>query len=598
MAQSAVNDAQRSGVRRAEKQGRRRKRKAAERTAAGAVAVAAVATLGFGQTVGAGQAEALSSGDVAAVQAVVTSPSTALGSLIGKVVNDPALQTTLDQWRIKACATGGTSGGADCSKSTGTGIAIVVPTSVDLVPRVLYVPIQGALDNDILQYVLHLAGVSASIPDAPEAIGSARVVGSGFQFAYASGGGEATAISYLPVSLATAGASDGRKAYAFAVVGMANAWTTSDVPITVLGQGTGLKIPGIKSVSCYGGVTAAYAEGVGACTNILGTFDVRLDQQQSIPEFQSALTDPTAVLFDPASVFGQVVTQLLNGQPLTLSKDFTRLTVGGDRTDAYGLPVLFTLTSDYGTQAPIVAHWLGSSITFNPLVNVNGKAKPNHLGLPVITLGDVDTAQLLPTVDIPAIAFPFGLPSVGPFGETGSAARSAGQITALRATSGDAVVPTRAAAASAVDNSTTPASENNTAAQETDDVSVSVPSADSQTAPAQADSHDEDASRPQAQREASSDPAPQAGADSPNTTPVDGGASAYVGKHRSPDDYVGKHRSTDTGGQVGASSQDGTGSQERAGSHSGAESHTGAAGQAGAVSHAETNSSASSANAE
>ncbi|GAC47148.1 hypothetical protein [Gordonia aichiensis] len=559
MAQSAVNDAQRSGVRRAEKQGRRRKRKAAERTAAGAVAVAAVATLGFGQTVGAGQAEAGVTDDV--VNAIVTG------------AGDIAAF-----WNVDVCANGEKRGNANCSDASKLGIAVVLPDEVSVVPS----------DNN-------------------KSHGSAVVRGSGYEFALAAREGKATAIAFLPVSLATAGATDGRTAWSFAVLGMANAWTTDTTDVTLWYGGPGAPlVPGIKSVGCYGGATAAYAEGVGACANVAGTFDFRYNElaanktKLTTPEVQFALTDPTAVISDPAGVFTDVLRALLNGETPWLSKDFTRLTVGGDRTDAYGLPVLFTLTSDYGTQAPIVVHWLGSSITFNPLVNVNdnGKAKPNHLGIPVITFGDVDTAQLLPTVDIPAIAFPFGLPSVGPFGETGSAARSAGQITALRATSGDAVVPTRAAAASAVDNSTTPASENNTAAQETDDVSVSVPSADSQTAPAQADSHDEDASRPQAQREVSSDPASQAGADSPNTTQVDGGASAYVGKHRSPDDYVGKHRSTDTGGQVGASSQDGTGSQERAGSHSGAESHTGAAGQAGAVSHAETSSSASSANAE
>ena len=560
MAQSAVNGARRGGVRRAEKQDRRRKRKAGQRAAAGAVAVAAATTLGFGQTVGAGHAEASILDDVNAVKSINSSPSTVLGSVIGSVVNNPAIQTTLDEWRIKGCATGGTSGGADCSASTGTGVAIVVPTSVDLVPRVIYVPIQGAVNNDVVKQLLQLIGVSASIPDAPEAIGSARVVGDGFQFAYASGGGGATAISYLPVSLATAGASDGRKAYAFAVVGMANAWTTSDVPITILGLGTGLKIPGIKSVSCYGGVTAAYAESVGGCVNIAGTFDTRLDLQQSVPEFQSALTDPSAVLFDPGSVFGQVVAALLNGQPLSLSKDFARLTVGGDRTDAYGLPVLFTLTSDYGTQAPIVVHWLGSSVTFNPTVEVNGKVKPNHLGLPVVTLAGVDTAQLLPTVDIPEIAFPFGVPSVGPFGGSSSAvsrSTASSSVSALRADASEAIAPADTPTETDTDTDTTAASS----------------TADAPTATTETDTATQ-------QVDAPSVPKSTAGAAQRDSR--DSSASEYVGKHRSLDDYVGKHRSTDGTGSTAGAASNGVASAEGATDTTDTHTHdTGASSESG-----------------
>ena len=480
MAQSAVNGARRGGVRRAEKQDRRRKRKAGQRAAAGAVAVAAATTLSFGQTVGAGHAEAGVADDI--VNSIVDGAGTVAGV-----------------WNIDVCATGETKGNANCDAATKLGVAVVLPDEISVIPS----------GNNT-------------------AHGSAVVKGSGYEFALAGREGKATAIAYLPVSLATAGATDGRTAWSFAVLGMANAWTTDATDVTAWHDGPRLtSVPGVKSVGCYGGLTAGYAEGVGACSNVLGTFDFRyseLDETKhnlTIPEVQFALTDPTAVLSDPAGVFADVISDLLQGRTPTLSKDFTRLTVGGDRTDAYGLPVLLTLTSDYGTQAPIVVHWLGSSVTFNPTVTVNGKVKPNHLGLPVITLGDVDTAQLLPTVDIPEIAFPFGVPSVGPFGGSSSAA-STSKITALRASSTSEAAAPRATVTETPAASSGPiaANESSTATEQFDAPSVQESTADA------------------AQRDSSSL-----------------GASGYVGKHRSLDDYVGKHRSSDgTGDRADASS--------------------------------------------
>lgn len=391
------------GVRRSRKEDRRRKRKtAAQRAAVGVMAAATVAAVGAGTAVTPATAQAGIVDDINAIN-----PATNLGKIIGDIVNNPASQAVLDQWRIQGCATGGTSGGADCSGSTGTGIAIVLPGTVDVVPQILYIPAQG-----LAGAFSWLTGLS--IPDPAQPFGSAKVIGSGFQFAMASTGGKATAISYLPVSLATAGASDGRTAVSFALIGMANAWTTDDIPVTILGADTGLEIPGIKSVSCYGGLTGAYAEGVGGCVNIAGTIDGRLDLQQNIPELQLGLTDPTAILFDPAGVFGQVITQLLDGKMPVLGKDFVRLGLGGDRTDANGLPVLMTLTSDYGFQDPITVSWLGSTITFLPEVAVNGKDKPNYLGLPVITVGALDTGEIIPVVSIPQFTFPFGIPPIGP----------------------------------------------------------------------------------------------------------------------------------------------------------------------------------------
>ena len=339
------------------------------RVAAGVLTAATVATVGAGQVMGPGQADASLLDDVNAVKGINSTSGLQeiVAQISGGAVNNAATQAILDQWRIQACGTGGASGGADCSAADLAGVAIVLPGSVDLVPNVIYVPIQGAVNNVIVQGLLNFLGIhNATIPDAATPVGSATVKGDGFQFAVASTGGQAQAISYLPLSLATAGASDGRTAVAFAVVGMANAWTTDDVPVKILGLDTGLDIPGIKSVSCYGGITGAYASGVGACANIAGISDFRLDLQQSLPGVQFAATDPSAILLDPSSVFGQVITQLLNGQPLNLSKDFVRLTIGGDRTGGNGAPILVTLTSDYGTQDPITIHWLGSTIVLHP----------------------------------------------------------------------------------------------------------------------------------------------------------------------------------------------------------------------------------------
>ena len=545
MAQSAVNGARRGGVRRAEKQDRRRKRKAGQRAAAGAMAVAAATTLGFGQTVGAGHAEA-------ALQQLPTIPNAigSAGDVIGALANNGVTQGLADQWRLNLCSSdsdgGPVNGGADCSRSTGVGVAVVLPTTIDLVPDAAYGPAQGlfnaakALGLDF--NTGKILGVTVPVPNAALPEGSATVIGDGFQFALASGGGKATAISYLPLSLATAGASDGNTAYAFAVIGMANAWNTRDIPVEIFTVPTGLSVPGAKYVSCYGLLTAGYASNVGACANVAGTFDARLDLQQSIPEFQTALTDPTAILVDPAEVLSDVLGQLFDGRPFTLSKDFSRLTVGGDRTDAYGLPVLFTLTSDYGTQAPIVVHWLGSSVTFNPTVTVNGKVKPNHLGLPEVTLGDVDSTQLLPTVDIPKIEFPFGASSVGPFDGSSSTAgtsKASSPVTTLRASASVTTAPTD-----------TDTDTDTTAAPGTGGAPITTTETSTATKKVESPSSSEST------------------AVAAQTDSRDSGATGYVGKHRSLDDYVGKHRSTDgTGSRADVSSTGAASSETTTGTH-------------------------------
>lgn len=394
------------------------------------LALASVIMLSVGMTMGQGQAKADVWDALAGLEDLKgLNPASGLGNVVGVIINNDGSQTLLEQWRIDACASGAVSGGADCSGSTGTGVALVMPGELELAPVVLYQGTQAFYNNVVLQTILGWFGAGGTLKDAPLPEGSATVIGDGFQFAMASTGGKATAISYLPVSLATAGASDGRTAFAFALVGLANAWTTSDIPVTVLSVDTGIDIPGIQSVGCYGGLTAAYAQEVGACANVLGTFDFRFDQLQNIPQVQFGLTDPSSVLFDTTDVLGKVITDIFAGKTPTLSKDFVRLSIGGDS--------LLALTSGYGLSAPVTIDWLGSQITLYSTANINGEDRPNFFALPVIEFGTFDTTQIIPTISIPQIDFPFGLESAGPY-DTASTTVAARALTVVDPTA-DAV---------------------------------------------------------------------------------------------------------------------------------------------------------------
>ncbi|WP_223375116.1 hypothetical protein [Gordonia bronchialis] len=412
----------RNAIRHAEKDARRRNRqeKRGRRVAASVAALATVAAVGAGQAMSHAPAQA-------APQSVVNQlldkldtygdisldPAANLGDLLGTIINNPASQGLLDQWRIQACASGGASGGADCSSSTGTGIALVLPDSLEVVPNSVYSPARGVINSALVQGALHLIGIYYVVPPGPGTSGTATVIGSGFQFAVAYRGGEATAISYLPVSLATAGASDGKKAYAFAIVGVANAWNTGDLPVTVLGSEID-SIPGVQSVGCYGGLTGAYAEGVGACANVLGTLDFRWDATNN--QVQFGLTDPTKVLFDPTGVVGELITKLIGGQDLNLSAllsdDFARLTISPEELLNGDF---LRLTSSYGLTDPITIDWLGQKLTLYPETTVNGATSPNYLGLPQITFSTLDTGEIIPVLKLPKSTFPFGIPSVGPY---------------------------------------------------------------------------------------------------------------------------------------------------------------------------------------
>lgn len=422
----------RNAIRHAEKDARRRNRqeKRGRKVAASVAALATVAAVGAGQAMSHAPAQADVWDSIEILKDA--NPATVLGQVLGPSINNEATQAALEEWRIAACATGGQSGGADCTGSTGTGLAVVLPGSLELIPVTVYGTAEGLVAT-LPQWLKDLLHIS-NIPAGPTTTGSATVIGSGFQFALAYRGGEATAISYLPVSLATAGASDGRKAYAFALIGMANAWTTDELPVTVLGSEIA-SIPGIRSVSCYGGLTGAYAEGVGACANVLGTLDFRWDATDN--QIQFGLTDPSAVLFDPAGVFVNVITQLLNGEPLSLSKDFARLTISPEELLNGDF---LRLTSSYGLTDPITIDWLGQKLTLYPETTVNGATSPNYLGLPQITFSTLDTGEIIPVLKLPKSTFPFGIPSVGPY-VIPSTATTTTTVNALSATTSETDSP-------------------------------------------------------------------------------------------------------------------------------------------------------------
>ncbi|MDH3023968.1 hypothetical protein QEN35_06165 [Gordonia alkanivorans] len=426
----------RNRTQRSEKVARRadRKQKRQHRVVAGAAAIATVAAIGAGQAMEPAAAEASAISDLRDWSNSFNKGNP-LGELVSGVGNG-ALADIAEAWRIESCVSDGARGGADCSQSStdfgGIGIAIVLPDRIEIVPIGVYDPLKNVYDDifsgtfgSILRTIVGNLGVNlpATLADAPATEGSAKVIGNGFQLAVAFRKGDATAISYLPLSIATAGASDGRTAKSFALLGMAHAWNTGDLPVTVLGKEI-LEIPGIKGVGCYGGLTGAYADGVGACANVLGTFDFRYQQPNG--EVQFALTDPTALLSDPTGVLGDagqealqgILASILSGSGIdfdgdwmSLSKDFSRLSIGGDY-DLFSGNFL-RLTSDYGFTGPITVDWLGSQVTFRPLVEVNGEYRPNRLGLPVITFGQLDTGEIVPVIHIPSYEFPFGIPATG-----------------------------------------------------------------------------------------------------------------------------------------------------------------------------------------
>uniref|UniRef100_UPI003D8F73A1 hypothetical protein n=1 Tax=Gordonia sp. B7-2 TaxID=3420932 RepID=UPI003D8F73A1 len=507
----------RNAIRRSEKEARRRNReeKRGRRVAAGVAALATVAAVGAGQVM----ADAPARADI---WDTITSlknadPAATFGDLLGTTVNNEATQAILDQWRVQACASGGSSGGADCTNSTGTGLAVVLPSSLEVVPVGVYNTAEG-LVGSLPDWLKTLLGVPDALAPQPTTTGSATVIGSGFQFALAYRDGEATAISYLPVSFATAGASDGKKAYAFALVGVAYAWNTGDLPVTVLG-GTIATIPGVKSVGCYGGLTGGYAEGVGACANVLGTLDFRWNASNN--QIQFGLTDPSAVLFDPTGAIQELLTTLLNGDQLNLadllSDDFVRLTISPE--DLLNGSFL-RVTSDYGFTGPVTVDWLGQDITIYPTTTVNGKVRPNYIALPQITFHELDTGEIIPVLNAPKFEFPFGISSIGPIEIPSTTTTTTASPLSLTTTTDDTPSPSLL-------RTTTTTTDDTTEAEPEKVTTLAAPV---------------DTTEDEVTTDKTADTTTTT---TDNSTDNKDQSNNYVGKHRSENKggYVGKHRS-------------------------------------------------------
>lgn len=452
-----------NGIQRSEKVARRAERKSRRqhRAVAGAAALATVAAIGAGQVVEPAPAEAAIFTPPEIDKLIDWSdgfnPSNPLGDLISGIGNSELIDKIEDQWRVQTCVSSGSSEGADCSRSDtslgGLGIAVVLPDRIEVVPVAIYDPVKGVYDRisgSLLGDILRGLGLDLppTMTDPPATSGSSTVMGNGFQLAVAFRGGEATAISFLPLSLATAGASDGKTAMSLAVLGMAHGWNTGPLDVTLLGSEL-LTIPGVQGVGCYGGLTAAYAEGVGACTNVGGILDFRW--KESNGEVQFGLTDPTALLSDPSGVLGGLGEEVLGGllagllgggaefdsDLFSLSKDFARVSIGGDHGLFSGQ--FIRLTSDYGFTEPVTIDWLGQKVTFFPATEVNGESRPNYFGLPVLELGRLDTGELIPVLRVPSKEFPFRLPSTDPVTLPSSAAPQPSAVTEVLRTSSSAV---------------------------------------------------------------------------------------------------------------------------------------------------------------
>ncbi|MGV9712574.1 hypothetical protein ACWDTI_18160 [Gordonia sp. NPDC003424] len=360
-----------------------------------------------------------------------------LNDVITQVINGAGAQLA-DEFRIEIAGPGGANGGADGTQSTGTGIAIVSPGTIDVIPASSYKTIGDFYT--ILQKGWNLSASALGrdpLPDLrqpAQADGTATISGDAYHVAFATTGGNAFAHSSSN-GLATAGASDGRTAYALSIGGMAHAWNTDPVGATILGNspssyptgslgGIGITIPdptvlpGVKQVDAVGGISFAYAQDVGAAFNLGGVFDssVSVYPDRSL---QLALTDPTAAIFNPQDVLGTVVSDILAGKSPALTRDFVRFSTDAKTTLA--------LTSGYGFSDSIKVHWLGSTFTFAPLVEVNGQLRPNYLALPQVSSSG--EFHLLPTFEIPSFDLPFGLPSIDPQGIGTGAATQTGSTS-------------------------------------------------------------------------------------------------------------------------------------------------------------------------
>lgn len=322
--------------------------------------------------------------------------------------------------------------------------------------------------------------------DASGPRGSATIAGDGISVAAAMRGGNALAeakkLFGLPAA-ALAGADNDRSSVAYSTLGVSTALNmdTNEIGLTWFGQALdltrlrdlgvekyagddvldlldtaeNLDIPKLKEVSCFGIYASATAEGLGSCTNLLGTFDRYEDLRDPVVgesrQTQWGLTDLSSLVLGNDALVKQLtgatedtpflddlMTNITSEEGrLKFAKDFVRLTKnvtteeveipkldeeGNTVRDEDGKPVMepstrettaVWLTSDYGLRDPVTVEWLGHRVVFFPGVEVNGSTRPNLLSLPQIEkiADDADTG-LLPKVSLVTWDNAFGLGTV------------------------------------------------------------------------------------------------------------------------------------------------------------------------------------------
>ena len=324
------------------------------------------------------------------------------------------------------------------------------------------------------------------LPGRAEPRGTSTIIGDGTQVAASMRGGEATAEAHelfgLP-GIALAAADEDRSSISSARLGFASAMNmdTNEIGLTWFGGALDfdrlredgivdfageevedmintvddLDVPALKEVSCFGLNSRATAEGLGKCTNILGTFDAYQDLREPEPgehrQNQFGITDVTSLVLGNDALLKQFTgetesTPFLDDlmhnvtsedDRLKFAKDFVRFTSdeytdevetlqldedGNPVLDENGEPVMETttrtttaalLTSDYGFRDPVTVEWLGQRVVFFPAAEVNGDERPNYLSLPEIeAVTDDADAGLLPKVSLVTWDNAFGLGTV------------------------------------------------------------------------------------------------------------------------------------------------------------------------------------------
>ncbi len=315
--------------------------------------------------------------------------------------------------------------------------------------------------------------------------GSATIAGDGISVAAAMRDGNALAeakkLFGLPAA-ALAGADNGRSSVAHATLGVSTALNmdTNEIGLTWFGQALdltrlrdlgvekyagddvldlldtaeNLDIPKLKEVSCFGIYASATAEGLGSCTNLLGTFDRYEDLRDPVVgesrQTQWGLTDLSSLVLGNDALVKQLTgatedTPFLDDlmtnitsedDRLKFAKDFVRFTQNVT-TEEIEVPVLDEngdpvtnngeqvtekqtrettaawLTSDYGLRDPVTVEWLGHRVVFFPAVDVNGTSRPNLLSLPQIEkITDDAETGVLPRISLVTWDNAFGLGTV------------------------------------------------------------------------------------------------------------------------------------------------------------------------------------------